>query len=59
MGTSNQNAAKAAALDQMIAILADCLPPDSGVTAEEALSGIIGIIEVRQLHQFVEVTPQP
>jgi hypothetical protein len=59
MGTSDQNAAKAAALDQIIAILADYLPPDSGVTAEDALSSIIGTIEVRHLYQFVEVTPQP
>lgn len=58
MGTFDQNAAKAAALDQIIAILADYLPPDSGVTAEDALSSIIGTIEVRHLYQFVEVTPQ-
>jgi len=59
MGTPDQNAAKAAALDQIIAILADYLPPDSGVTAEDALSSIIGTIETRHLYQFVEVTPQP
>ena len=55
MGTIDQNAAKAAALDHIIEILSNYLPPDSGVLPEEVVSDIIGTIEERRLYQFLEV----
>lgn len=59
MGTIDRNAAKAAALDHIVQLIAEYLPPDSDLTDTETLGRIIETIEVRGLFQFLDIEVEP